>query len=143
MRKLLLLLSIPTLIGCGQKTKVDIPLVEYDYDLIETKINWNDVFLQEEDEYKVYFFSRTCYHCNQIKQDFLKYYFSYVEKVYVVEANEDTVYGNMSDLVGIDSIDDFYIFGTPFLINVKNWSINYYYFGSNAIKEYISKIIIL
>ena len=38
----------------------------------------------------------------------------------------------------IDSIDDFYIFGTPFMIEIKEHSVSGYYAGANEILESIS-----
>ena len=140
-----ILITLPFLLICCStpyKSENGEP-IKYDYDDIPSKIEWNDIFSQEEKEYKVYFFSRTCAHCSNIKDIFLKYYFSYVENVYISETDENTVFGPLSDLTGIDKIEDFYIFGTPFLVNIKNWTVTYYYSGEKAIREYISKIIVL
>ena len=101
-------------------------------------ISWNDVFKQEENEYSVYFFSQTCGHCKELKKEILSYYFGNYEQLYFVETSEDTVFGSPSDLVGVNSIECFYIFGTPFLINIESGAVSNYYAGNTKIREYIA-----
>lgn len=125
------------LLSCSSANKTEDKI--YDYDDVDTHISWGEIFVQEEENYSVYFYSKTCAHCLEIKQDFLQYYFTNKEKIYLVESNEDTKIGPVTDLTGIDSIDDFYIFGTPFLINLENHTISNYYGGTKQILEYIEK----
>ena len=122
--------------ACNSPTPIE--QKEYDYSDIETKIRWSDIFEQLEDNYSVYFYSQTCGHCKELKQDILSYYFGNYEKLYFVETDENTVFGPQNDLVGVDSIECFFIFGTPFLINIDNWKISNYYAGSTKIREYIA-----
>lgn len=111
---------------------------EYDYDDVEAKIAWSEVFLQSEEEYSVYFYSLTCGHCKELKGDILNYCFGHYEKLYFSETDENTVFGSGSDLIGIDRIEDFFILGTPFLINVVNHMVSNYYAGNTKIREYIN-----
>lgn len=123
------------LLSCSSANKTEDKI--YDYDDVDTHISWSDIFIQEEENYSVYFYSKTCSHCLEIKQDFLQYYFTNKEKIYLVESNEDTKIGPVSDITGVNSNDSFYIFGTPFLINLKNHAISKYYGGTKQILEYI------
>ena len=111
---------------------------EYDYSDIETMIQWNEIFIQNEESYSVFFYSQTCGHCKELKQDILSYYFGNYERLYFVETDDNTVFGPQNDLVGVDSIEEFYIFGTPFLINVDNWKVSNYYAGNAKIRDYIA-----
>ena len=112
--------------------------IERDYDDIEKTITWSEIFKLDLDEYYVYFYSKTCGHCKELKPMILDYYFSTDEELYFSEANEETVYGKKSDLYGIENIDDFYIFGTPFLIKIKEKVLVEYYSGVSEIREYIN-----
>lgn len=135
MRTILLLLTL-LLTGCSSDIQ---PIIkEYDYSDVTAFISWNDVFKQEENEYSVYFFSQTCGHCKELKQEILSYYFGNYEQLYFVETGEDTVYGSPSDLVGVNSIECFYIFGTPFLINIESGAVSNYCAGNTKIREYIA-----
>lgn len=126
-----------TLLLSGCTSSVQQVEKEYDYSDVTAFVLWNDIFKQEEKEYSVYFFSQTCGHCKELKQEIICYYFENVEILYFLETNEDTVFGPPSDLTGINSIEDFNIYGTPFLINIENGTVINYYAGSSKIREYI------
>ena len=107
----------------------------------ETKsclISWSDVFNQNEDDYLVYFYSESCGHCNEIKQDVISFYLEDIYPMYFVCTDIEVVLGPKNNLVGIDNIDDFYIFGTPFLLNLVDHAVSSYYAGANEVKDYIS-----
>ena len=112
---------------------------EYDYSDVTTHIDWIDVFSQAEDLYFVYFYSLTCGHCKEIKQEILSYYFSSNETIYFVQADENTVYGSSGELIGVSDISNLFIYGTPFLIKLENHVIVEYYGGEKGIREYINK----
>ena len=114
-----LLLSL-LISGCGSSTSEE-PKI-FDYSDVVLIINWLDIFNQPDTNYSVYFFNQTCGHCNELKQEILTYYFENYEKLYFVETDDNTIFGPQNDLTGIDSIDEFFIFGTPFLINVDDYS---------------------
>lgn len=133
-----LLLLVLLLSGCSN-THANIITKEYDYLDVSTHIDWIDVFSQVEDLYLVYFYSLTCGHCKEIKQDILSYYFSSNETIYFVQADENTVYGSSGELIGISDISNLFIYGTPFLIKLENHSLIEYYGGEKEIREYINK----
>ena len=86
-------------------------------------INWVDTFKQEEDDYLVFFHSDTCSHCQEIMGDVIAFANSNTKKTYF--ANIESPEGKMpivkgsEPLLGIDNISDFYIPGTPTLIEIK------------------------
>lgn len=112
---------------------------DYDYSDVTTHIDWIDVFSQAEDLYLVYFYSLTCGHCKEIKQEVLSYYFSSNETIYFVQADENTVYGSSGELIGVSDVSNLFIYGTPFLIKLENHVIVEYYGGEKEIREYINK----
>ncbi len=135
MKRLLLLLTI-CVTGCNYNYESN--YVEYDYSDVDKKIAWDDIFIQVEDYYLIYFYRTTCAHCNELKQEIIKFYFDYSGALYFVEANECAVYGKPSDLTHVASIENFYIFGTPFLIEVEKLEIKNYYAGAAKIREFIT-----
>ena len=101
-------------------------------------ISWSDVFVQEEDDYLVYFYSERCGHCKEIKQDIISFYLEDIYSMYFVCTDIEVTFGPNKNLAGIDNIDDFYIFGTPFLLNLVEHKVSAYYIGANEVKEHIS-----
>ena len=136
MLKPLNLLVLSLLVSsCGQSE----PIVTHNYHEIKVHlINWNDIFVQCEDYYLVYFYSERCGHCKEIKQDIISYYFKDINPLYFVCTDIEVEIGPSKDLIGINNIDDFYIFGTPFLIEITNREISNYYAGQAQILEFIS-----
>lgn len=135
--KLLLLFTL-LISGCSN-THANIITKEYDYLDVSTHIDWIDVFSQVEDLYLVYFYSLTCGHCKEIKQDILSYYFSVDQVIYFVQADENTVYGSSGELIGVSDVSNLFIYGTPFLIKLENHVIVEHYGGEKEIREYINK----
>ena len=135
--KLLLLFTL-LISGCSN-THANIISKEYDYSDVTTHIDWIDVFSQTGDLYFVYFYSLTCGHCKEIKQEVLSYYFSSNETIYFVQADENTVYGSSGELIGVSDVSNLFIYGTPFLIKLENCVIVEYYGGEKEIREYINK----
>ena len=137
MRKLSsLLLPLLLLTGCGGKA---VPQEQHNYHEIKDRlIEWNNIFEQEEDDYLVYFYSERCGHCNELKQDILSFYFKEYIPMYFVCTDYDAVVGPRSDIAGVDNIDDFFIFGTPFLTRFKDHKVSNYYVGVAEIRSFIS-----
>lgn len=133
--KIICLLTSLCLLGCkSEKTKEE----NHNYHEIKScLLNWSDVFNQSETDYLVYFYSERCGHCNEIKNEIISYYYSTDNKLYFVCTDIDSVIGPVKDLTGIDNIDDFYIFGTPFLIRIYEFMVKEYYAGTKAILNFI------
>ena len=139
MKKLFLLLVPFLLFSCKNNKSGGQSESKLDYSIVTTHINWEDVFNQQELDYFVYFYSTTCAHCAAIKQDILSYYLEEKVTMYFVCVDNQGRFGKVSDLTGICKIDDFYIFGTPFYVEIKNNKVYRYYAGATAIREIISK----
>lgn len=147
--KKLVTLSLALLMGCSSSNNVtnntepakeDEPPI-LDYKIVETSIKWVDIFEQEEDRYLVYFYSEFCRHCKNVKEAFISYYLLDIEKIYFLDTvKENAVFKNdASKLMGKDNIEDFYVPGTPFLVEFTNWTITNYYLGEEAVRTYVNK----
>ena len=135
MKKLLFVIIVLLCTSCN-KTKNTTDTSKYDYPK-DVTIKWDDIFSLESDNYLVYFYSLTCSHCRDLKQEILTFYYERQPLMYFVNTNDKGVFGKTKDLRGIDSVDDFYIFGTPFLIRIKEYKVSDYYPGVTSIREYI------
>lgn len=141
------LLSVMLLVGCsinGNVAKENDEIEQqkqFDYSDVTTSIHWTDVFLQEEERYLVYFYSEYCGYCKSIKEEFLSYYLLDKETIYFVDAiKEDAVFcGNAENIIGMKSIEDFYIPGTPFLLEIIENTATNYYVGLENIRLYINE----
>lgn len=139
MKKIVSLL-VPLLTVCGCSTSSSTSETIHNYH--ETKnslIPWSDVFLQEENDYLVYFYSERCGHCNEIKQDVISFYLKDLINMYFVCTDIEAVFGQSKDLIGVNNINDFYIFGTPFLSRISSYCVSEYYVGSTQIRNYINQ----
>ena len=138
MKKLIsLVVPLMLLVGCSNTQK---KIESHNYHEIKNDlIDWGDIFEQQEKDYLVYFYSERCGHCNSIKNDIISYYQTTTNKLYFVCTDYDVIYGPQKDLKGIDNIDDFYIFGTPFLVRIQNYIVSEYYAGTTAILNYLGQ----
>ena len=70
----LLILPITSILILGCSPNKEAKAIEYDYsDVADLTICWNDILSVESDKYFAYIYSRTCGHCNEIKQDVITY----------------------------------------------------------------------
>ena len=139
MKKLFLVFLSLLFIGCSNN-KSGASITELDYSIVKTHINWIDIFNQQEVDYFVYFYSTTCAHCRNIKQEMLNYYLSKKSYLYFLCMDKiDDRYKQPYDITGICDSNKLYIFGTPFLIEVKNYKVYQYYAGEKSILEFIRK----
>lgn len=130
-------LLLPILLLCSCNEQKEETIHNY-HEIKNSLIEWKTIFDQDEDDYLVYFYSELCGHCTSIKQDIIYFYLNNVYTMYFVCSDYEKIIGPAKDLIGIGSIDDFYIFGTPFMIEIKEHSVSGYYAGANEILESIS-----
>ena len=123
------------LIGCSQNIE---PIKHNYHEIKDALISWSDIFIQKEDSYYVYFYSELCGHCTSIKQDVISFYLKETYTMYFVCTDYEKVIGPKGDIRGIDNIDDFYIFGTPFMVKLVDHIVTSYYSGSSEILALIS-----
>lgn len=133
LNRLLLLLFLIT--SCGSSDAQ----TEHNYHEIKDRIiNWNQIFEVNDERYLVYFYSERCGYCNDIKLEILNYYFLHINSFYFVCTDLEIKTGPIKDLTGINNIDDFYIFGTPFLVEFNLQTVTNYYVGKDDILSIIS-----
>ena len=136
MNKLLILSLVSvSLLGCS--TKEDVVLAEYDYsDVADQIICWKDVLSQHQDQYYAYIFSKTCGHCNEIKQTVITYALEHTDSFYFVEFNSQIpIINDASTTIGKSSIDEIGIVGTPTLFAINNGVLMENIPGTNRIVE--------
>lgn len=136
MNKLWILsLVLVPLIGCSKKE--EIVLAEYDYaDVADQIICWKDVLSQDNKHYYAYIFSKTCGHCNEIKQTVLSYALEHADSFYFVEFNNQVpVINDVSSTIGKSNVEEIGIVGTPTLFVVDNHVLMENIPGSNRIVE--------
>ena len=115
--------------------------IELDYSILEKRqIEWGNILSKRSSRYLVYFYSEYCAYCKQIKQDILSYYLTNTDDMYFVNTvSQKAVYkSNDGLLIGTKDIEKFYIFGTPFLVEVTNYTVTNWYAGVDSIRLYIS-----
>lgn len=132
-------LVIPLLTLCGCQSQNTSPAIHNYHETKEALISWPETFNQESIDYLVYFYSESCGHCNQIKQDVISFYLKHLIDMYFVCTDIEAIFGPVSDLSGIDNIGNFYIFGTPFLTRITQHQVKEYYVGSSKVKDYINQ----
>ena len=130
-----LLISLLILCSCSKQQEI----IFHNYDEIRnSQISWENIFINEDDDFFVYFYAEKCGYCNEIKQSVLNFYLKNLVTWYFVNCDYEIRIGPTKDLTGIDNSDDFYIFGTPFLIRLQYQVVTDYYVGSQQILDYIS-----
>ena len=92
---------------------------------IDQKITWPDCLSQSEDHYLVFFYSETCTHCHEIMGDVLSFAESNIIKMYFLNTKEQDIKIPISNdinlTIGVDSVDNLFIAGTPTIIEVESW----------------------
>lgn len=151
MRRKFLLLTLPILLltSCRsdktsqegfssyQSSSETFGLINYQYEELGDKlIYWEDVPRIELSHYYVYFFSRTCGHCENIRNlvipNLLK------RKIFFAcEASNSTVLCNHQNYGSFSQID-FCIIGYPTIIEVKNWAVIRYANGENEVLSFLN-----
>ena len=130
--------------GCKPESQTDIVVeepVELDYSILEKRqINWDEILSKSSSRYIVYFYSEYCAYCKQVKQDVLSYYLMDIDNMYFVNtvSQKATYKSNDGLLIGTKDIKDFYIFGTPFLVEITDYTVTNWYAGVDSIRLYIS-----
>ena len=91
----------------------------------DQKIIWLDCLSQKEDHYLIFFYSETCAHCHEIMGDVLSFAEDNIIKMYFLDIKaSDTkipTSNNIDLTIGVNTVDDLFIAGTPSIIEVENW----------------------
>lgn len=114
-------------------------LKTYDYnDVIEKKIRWNEIFFAANIEYFVYIYSNNCGHCNNIKQEIIRFILDDIYPTYLVEFNSNIpISTSIDDTIGVSDYVDVKIKGTPTLLKIENHILTMNIAGENQISTVI------
>lgn len=140
MKKILksILFVFTLLLSCSTKTDSSISM-EKDYDsYIYLHIKWEEIFKQFETHYLIYVYSASCGHCNEIKNEVLCFIDLNIIPVYLIVFEKGIPISNKEESkIGISSIDELSIIGTPSLIDIEEGIVKNNLGGSNKILDYL------
>lgn len=96
-------------------------IINHDYSEInQYKISWKNTFSLAKTSYFVYFYSLTCSHCEQLKNEIIEYALVN-QNIYFCQNSEEVVISeNVSATIGISSYEYLSILGFPSLIYIEN-----------------------
>ena len=98
--------------------------VNHDYiEIKDYRTSWYEFFDIDLDEYFVYFFSRTCSHCESFKNTIIEIALSRRNIYFVEDSDEVKFTDDISKTIGLTSIEDFVILGFPTLVEISNHKI--------------------
>jgi len=112
--------------------------VEYSYDEFDHITSFYAIDAMPEDTYLVYFYSEYCSHCNDIKQDVLKFAAKNDQniKIYFL----DSSYATGTDRIVMDPVTDADLSGTPTIVTVVNGVITHVNPGSDVVLDVLDAI---
>ena len=130
------------LISCkGESSSSDLNQqnIEHSYDEIsEWEITWKDTFSMLNPHYFVYFYSPTCSHCTRIKDVIIEYALDN-ESMYFIRFNDEVVVsGDVSGTIGLTSVENLSILGTPALLEVNDKVLETNIAGEKAILDHLN-----
>ena len=99
----------------------------HNYDEIEhLTIEYENIFKQEEKQYFVYFYSLSCRHCYELKNDIIGYALCNKVRTYFVLECDKIKYGYDTNLtIGSDNIELLFIKGYPTLIEINDYVLSF------------------
>lgn len=112
-------------------------LINYEYEELEDKlVYWDDVPNINLNHYYVYFFSRTCSHCERIRNLVIPNLL-HRRIFYACEASNQTKICGLQPKGSFDEID-FCILGFPTIVEVKDWCVVKYVNGENEVLSFLN-----
>lgn len=142
MKKLFILITM--LLSSCTKTSITTDEITsfnsiYDYsDFVNRTINFEDIFTIDFD-HEVYIFSKSCRHCENIKDLVLGYGFNKVDFFLLEFTSSIPVTSDISSTIGATSYETVSILGTPTLLVINSGLLEYNLAGENKIKDYIER----
>lgn len=93
--------------------------VNHEYSEINKyRITWNEIFDVQLNDYFVYFFQRTCSHCESIKNKIIEEAFKRENIFFYEDSGETVLAKDVSYTIGLTSVENFTIQGFPSLIEI-------------------------
>lgn len=135
MKKFLLIISILFLTSCVEQNSTisfssisSVAIsneIEHEYSEISYyRLNWNEIFNVEKDNYYVYLFSTTCSHCSSIKNKIIEFALNN-RNVYFIEDSAEIIFKNdVNYTIGLTSFENLAILGFPSLLKITNKILN-------------------
>ena len=112
---------------------------ELTYDDVKDKmIYWSNIFAIDSNAYYVYFFSKTCTHCQNLKPLILKEAIKRDDIYFVEESKEVVFVKNTSSTIGLTSIEGFGIIGYPSLVKIEEKTLTKNLAGIPSIRSELS-----
>ena len=127
------------IVACSSKPQETIK--EYDYDdVLSLAIPWDEVLSVESKSYYAYVYSPTCGHCNEIKQEVIRYSLYNYGTLYFVQYTKDIPIID-DPLVVIDKscVEDLGIVGTPSMFRIVDRVVKENIVGSKEIIKTLTK----
>ena len=127
MKKTILLPLLVSLIGCNNANQSNdssifsSTLIDHSYDeVIDKMIEWNDLFLVNQNNYFAYIFSKTCSHCNNIKNEVIDYALTVTNFYFINFTSDIPIVTNTEPTLNQSDVKHMGILGTPTLIEIYN-----------------------
>ena len=90
--------------------------------VLNQQIEWSSLLSQIETNYLIFFYSETCPHCHEIMEDVIEFATSEILKTYFLDTKKSEIKipikNEVYETIGITSIDELFIAGTPTIIEV-------------------------
>ena len=129
----------PTSIKSSSKTSSTISTSVVSYDDVKDKmIYWSNIFAIDDDDYYVYFFSKTCTHCQNLKSFIVEQAMSRGDIYFVEASDQDIFLKDVSTTIGLTSIEGFGILGYPSLVKIVEKTIKKNMAGIPSIRSELS-----
>ena len=133
------------LVGCDIKTTSSISIktsseinvtLNHDYSEISFyRISWHEFFEIDLDEYFVYFFQRTCSHCESFKNTIIEEALNRGNIFFIEDSDETRLTNDASYTIGLSEVDEFAILGFPSMIKIVDHIITKNVAGVSQIKS--------
>lgn len=142
MGKFIRLFIIPIFLylsSCANSSSVGgLPHISYSYDdVIDYYASWENVFSIDMPNYNIYIYSIHCAHCANLKDHIIPYALEH-KNIFFIEYTKDIPIGSNADsTIGITSIDNLFIKGTPSLINITESVVTANLAGQHDIMYYL------
>ena len=98
--------------------------VNHEYtEISKYRITWDEIFNIEMKDYFVYFFQRTCSHCQNLKNKIIEEALKRENIFFYEDSGETKFASDTSYTIGLTSVDSFAIQGFPSLIEIVDGKI--------------------
>ena len=125
------LLVSPFLFSCNNQSNKDNKreyyqddvqeIVQHEYDEVsDYEIVWDSIFDVDDEEYYVYFYSTTCFHCQDLKNYIIEKALSMGNIYFSKSSSNDQLSGTIKNSIGAGNPGDIWIIGYPSLIKIQN-----------------------